>query len=352
VEVFLSKQRTKPDFLTTFARIMILVTGGNGFLGAYLLRQLLKNGEKIRATKRPNSDLSLVAEFKDQIEWVEADMLDIIALEEAIDGVDKVYHSAAIVSFNPSRYDEIMKANVEGTANLVNLCIDSGVQKLLHVSSIAAFGKPKNGASITEKSDWEKSKINSVYSISKYCSENEVWRGIAEGLNAVIVNPSIILGSGFWNSGTPRICAKVWNKFPFYTTGVSGFVDVRDTVDIMIQLMDSEITNERFIINADSISYQKILNMYADSLQVKKPHIRATRFMSEVVWRLEAFLGIFGGGERYVTKELAAFANSSFYYSNEKVKEALNFEFRPLEETIEDITKVFKAHQPAPAMLP
>ena len=175
----------------------ILVTGATGFLGAYLLRQLVTQGHAIRALRRANSPMHLVEDIADLVEWVEADILDIVALETAFEGVTHVYHCAAMVSFHPRDVDRMMKINVEGTANIVNLSLSFGVQKLVHVSSIAAVGRSKERPQLDESSKWTTSKLNTNYAISKYMGEQEVWRGHAEGLAVGIVNPAIILGSGF-----------------------------------------------------------------------------------------------------------------------------------------------------------
>ena len=187
----------------------ILVTGGTGFVGSYLLRYLVQQGyTQIGAIKRPNSPMDLVEEIKDKIKWIEGDVLDIFSLEDALKGVQQLYHCAAVVSYSPKDFKQMMKVNVEGTANVVNLALEAGIKKMLYVSSIAALGKTEKTLWVDEQADWIPSKSNSQYSISKYLSEMEVWRGMAEGLRAAIVNPSVILGSGFWDAGTANFLKK------------------------------------------------------------------------------------------------------------------------------------------------
>src|SRR6185295_8650851 len=181
---------------------LILVTGGTGFLGMQLLRELVKRGEKVRAIKRSGSTSFLEEEFTRQIEWVEGDVLHIPALEEAMSDCEKVYHCAAVVSFLPKDHERIMKVNVEGTANVVNVALEKKIKKLVHVSSVAAIGSSRNDEVVNESTEWESG--NSNYALSKFLGEREVWRGIAEGLNAVIVNPSLIIGAGNWNEGPPQ----------------------------------------------------------------------------------------------------------------------------------------------------
>jgi dihydroflavonol-4-reductase len=246
---------------------MILVTGGTGMLGAHLLYKLTKSNSKIRATKRKSSDLSMVErifsyfdnDYKslfEKIEWMEADILDPESILTVMKDVDFVYHSAAMVSFDPSDYDKLLHVNIKGTKNVVNAALEHGVKKFCHVSSTSALGDAINGESITEETFRNPKMKHSGYSISKYLSELEVWRGITEGLNAVIVNPSVVLGAGNWETGSPSIFSAVNDGMRFYTEGSMGYVDVVDVVEIMIRLMESEISGERYIVSAENISFK------------------------------------------------------------------------------------------------
>lgn len=320
---------------------MILVTGGTGFLGSHLIRALVAAGKPVRALYRQQPSPRL-QDISDKIEWVPGDILDIFTLEDALVGVTQVYHCAAIVSFQAADKDRLLKINVEGTANVVNMALDAGVEKLLYVSSVAAIGRARENAAVNEACEWEDSKNNSRYSISKFQGEMEVWRGIAEGLDAVIVNPSIILGSGFWDDGSGVLLKNAWKEFPYYTGGVNGFVDVEDVVHAMIQLMDSDIHAERFILSADNWDYQRLFTTMANALGKKPPHIAAKPWMAEVVWRLEKVKGMITGKRPLVTKETARTAQMKVYYENNKVINALpGFKFRPLEDTIQRIAAAF-----------
>ncbi|RBL93440.1 NAD-dependent epimerase/dehydratase family protein [Chitinophaga flava] len=322
---------------------MILVTGGTGFLGSYLIRALVAEGKPVRALyrKAPSPRLQ---DLSGKIEWVQCDILDVCALEDAMQGVTQVYHCAAVVSFQPGDVANLMKINVEGTANVVNMALDAGVEKLLYVSSVAAIGRAKEQAAITEDCEWEESRNNSRYSISKFQGEMEVWRGIAEGLDAVIVNPSIILGAGFWDEGSGTLLKNAWKEFPFYTDGVNGFVDVKDVVKAMIMLMDSSVSGERFILSADNWSYRQLFTTMADALGKKPPHIAVKPWMAEMVWRLEKIKGLFTGKHPLVTKETARTAQLKVYYDSSKIHNTLpEFVFRPLEETIREISAAFLA---------
>ncbi|MFB6455940.1 NAD-dependent epimerase/dehydratase family protein [Chitinophaga sp. Hz27] len=320
---------------------MILVTGGTGLLGGHLIRSLVEAGKPIRALYRKEPPARL-QDIQHKIEWVKADILDVCALEDVMVGIEQVYHCAGVVSFVPGNND-LRKVNVEGTANVVNMALDAGVKKLVHVSSVAALGRAKVGENvINEESEWQNSKNNSKYSVSKFDGEMEVWRGIAEGLPAVIVNPSIILGTGHWDEGSSALFKNVYKEFPYYTGGVNGFVDVRDVVKAMMLLMDSPITEERFVLNAENWSYKQLFTTMAEAMNRKPPVKEATPFMTGVVWRVEKLKHMFGGKSPLITKETAHTAQLKVYYANDKILESLpGFSFRPLATTIAETGKAY-----------
>ncbi|MEO1263611.1 MAG: NAD-dependent epimerase/dehydratase family protein, partial [Bacteroidota bacterium] len=259
-------------------------------------------------------------------------------LEEAMDGVSRIYHCAAMVSFRAKDNQEMMKINREGTANVVNVALDLGIEKLLHVSSIAALGRSKNENAVDEKTKWHDDPWNSPYGLSKHLSEMEVWRGIAEGLNAVIVNPSNILGSGFWKgrTATGQFFYKIWKGLPFYPMGGSGFVDVRDVARYMVLLMDSKISNERFILNGENHSFKFVLFEIAKVLGKKKPSIKVTPFIRELAWRAVWVGSKIIGRPPFITKQTARASARTFYYKNEKSLDAFPFSYTPIEQTIEE----------------
>ena len=315
---------------------LILVTGGTGFIGSYLIRLLIKNGYRVRALRRAGSPMDLVQEVADRVEWVEADVTDIVALEDAFTGVTHVCHCAAMVSFHPRDVQRMMNINVEGTANVVNLCLHFGVQKLVHVSSIAAFGRSKVRPNLDENCKWIQSKGNSRYAISKYQSEQEVWRGDAEGLPVAIVNPSVVLGSGFWNVGSGRIFKQLYDGLKFWSVGSTGFVDVRDVVQFMLLLLESDIRGERYILNAQNIPFRDLFFMAADAIGAKRPFIKVTPLLAQVAWRVEWLKEKITGAEPVVTKESATASVSSYFYANEKSRTVPGFSYRPLEQTVRE----------------
>ncbi|SCB96086.1 Nucleoside-diphosphate-sugar epimerase [Chitinophaga costaii] len=320
---------------------MIFVTGGTGFLGSHLLRALVQAGKPVRALYRRDIPDHL-HDIRHGVEWVKGDVLDVYSLEDALQNITHVYHAAATVSFQAGASTRMIHTNAEGTANVVNACLDAGVQKLLHVSSVAALGRSKTDAPIDEKADWEESKNNSAYAVSKYRSEIEVWRGIAEGLSAAIVNPSIILGTGYWNDGSGALIKNAWKEFPYYTSGTNGFVDVRDVVKAMIALMDSDITNKRFVVCAENWSYLDLFTQMANALQKKPPHIAVKPWLAEVVWRIEKIKSRITSKQPLITKETARSAQLKVTYNNERLLKALpGFSYTPLEQTIREICAAF-----------
>ncbi|QQS30289.1 MAG: NAD-dependent epimerase/dehydratase family protein [Sphingobacteriales bacterium] len=321
----------------------ILVTGGTGFVGSHLLKLLVHRGFAVRATKRADNNLYWVSDIAGKIDWVDCDILDAQGLYDAMSGVKSVYHCAAIVTFSPSKREELRKVNVEGTANVVNMALERGVEKLLHVSSIAALGRKLNQPHVDETTQWEESPINTQYAISKYYAEREVWRGIAEGLNAVIVNPSVIIGEGEWSTGSCRLFTQVWEGLKFYPKGGTGFVDVTDLVNLMVELMNSPVHGERFIVNADNLSYLDFFAMVARYLNKPEPTRPITPLMAEIGWRLEALKGFFTQTSPLVTKETARMSQHRYYYQNGKLLAAIPYSYTPVEESVSRICKEFLA---------
>jgi len=314
---------------------MILVTGGTGFLGSELIKQLLESGEKVRAVKRSSSVIPSLLENK-AIEWVNADLSDYFSLEEALDGITHVYHCAGFISMEPADHKKLQKVNVEGTANVVNLCLEKKIEKLMHVSSVAALGKAREGELITEDDHWI-SERQYGYSISKYAGEMEVWRGMAEGLKAVIVNPSIIIGKNAGTSGSGQFFEVVRKGLNFYSSGSCGFVDVEDVAKAMIQLMNSEIESERFIINTENISYQTLLTDTALQFGLKPPKIKAGPWILGLGWRLVSLLSSITGKRYGITKYTAANALEKQEFSNKKIIKATGINFKPINQSIAEI---------------
>lgn len=270
-----------------------------------------------------------------KVKWVEGDVLDVVSLEEAMEGIDIVIHSAAIVSFVKKHRKNMYQVNVNGTENVVNMALEKNVKRLIHISSVAALGRTATGGHVNEEKKWEESKVNTHYAKSKYKAELHVWRGIGEGLEAVILNPSTILGYGDWNHGSSAIFKNVFNEFKWYTTGINGFVDVEDVAKICLLMVENNISEERFIVNGDTWTFRKLQDTIAGSFGRKKPSRKATPFLLAIAWRLEKLKSFFSGKNPLLTKESARVGISQTWFENTKLLKTFpGFTFTPLEQTI------------------
>jgi nucleoside-diphosphate-sugar epimerase len=323
---------------------MIFVTGASGLVGSHLIQSLLAKDKKVRALYRQAVPVFAGSE---QCEWIKGDILDPIGLTAALEGVEYVYHCAAIVSFAPSAAATMLHSNVEGTANVVNACLVQKVKKLIFVSSVAALGRIRENEAIDESMHWTPATSNSVYGQSKYLAELEVWRAMEEGLPMAIVNPVIILGAGDWNNGSSGIFKSAYNEFPWYTGGMSGFVDVLDVVDAMQILMESNITGQRYVLSAENVPYRTIFNTIAAAFNKRPPSKRVTPLLANIVWRLEAIKGMITGKAPLLTKETAATAQATVRFDNQKFLNAFpSFQYRKVEDTIKRVAKELKSiHQ-------
>lgn len=313
---------------------MILVTGATGLVGSHLMLDLCKKGQRVRGMCRAGSNKALVRKIFayygesnttlfDTIEWVEADLNDVLSLEDAMNGITHVYHCAALVSFKKYDRDRLMKINAEGTANLVNACLDAGIKKLCYVSSTAAIGKGLENTLLTEKDHWVKTPDISNYSISKHLAEQEVWRGIEEGLNAVMVNPCVIIGPHDWNLGSTFTFKTVYKGLKYYTAGSNAVVDVRKLTAVMVQLMESDISAERFLVISENLPFKTLFTKIAIAMDKKPPRTEVGKFTAGLGRIGEAIRAKFAGTEPRITKETVQAAFKQYSYSCEKLKKAL-----------------------------
>lgn len=331
---------------------MILVTGGTGLVGSHLLYFLVNDNQSVRAIKRKTSNLTAVknlflsfnnASLFDKIEWVNADILDVPSLEDAFKGVAQVYHCAAKLSFATSDYQELLKANIEGTANVVNLCIAHKVDKLCHVSSVAALGTPLQEEQITEKTDWNPEANNNGYAISKYGAEMEVWRGSQEGIPVIIVQPSVIIGEGHWNSGSGTLFTQIKKGIPKYPKGGTGFVDVKDVVQALTLLMNSTLKNESFILSGTNSSYLNIISKIATRIDAKIPKKPVEDWQLKVVAFFQKVGGFFTGKKSSLNKNTIYSMQHISAYNGSKITRETAFKYQPLIETINRVSSAFKA---------
>ena len=330
---------------------MILVTGGSGLVGSHLLYMLVKGGQNVRATCRPSSNLDVIKEvfslytetpkatahLFQKIEWVIADITEVPALSDAFIGVTHVYHAAALISFKDNDFLQLKKTNIEGTANVVNLCLIHNIEKLIYVSSIAALGKKHNGGLISEKTEWNPENDNSVYSISKYGAEMEVWRATQEGLDAVILQPGVIVGSGYWNSGSGMMFHRVTNGISFYTSGGIGIVDVQDVVKAMLLLMQGQVVNESFVLVGKNISYRELLCEISLSLNNRSPKRKAPKWLLSTISNIDWMLSFVLRRDQKLPKAAVRSLYKTSFYDNSKIVAELNFDFTLYKETIKRV---------------
>lgn len=310
---------------------MILVTGATGLVGSHLLQALLAQNQLITATynsTKPTFDHPLV-------KWIQLDILDIVEVELAMQNIKQVYHCAATVSFNPKEKLLLQQNNIEGTANIVNACLNAKVEKLVHTSSVAALGRIRKNEAINETMNWSEETSNSEYGKTKYLAEMEVWRGVGEGLQAVCVNPTIILGNSNWNSGSTAIFKSAYDEFPWFTNGNSGFVDVVDVAKAMILLMASDCSGERFIISGYNLPYKDVFCTIAKHFNKKLPSKEVTPFLAAMVWRWEAIKSLFTGKQPLLTKETAHTAQAIVHFDNSKLlKQFPSFSYNDFDSSI------------------
>lgn len=331
---------------------MILVTGGTGLIGSHLLFHLVKNGKKVKASYRNQDSLKIISkifgyytdnpsDLLEKITWVKADITDIVSLQELFQNVEYVYHCAALISFDPNDYTALVKTNIEGTSNIVNLCLEHNIKKLCYVSSIAVIGSSTQGKEITEDNEWSDTNV-SVYGLTKHDAELEVWRGSQEGLRVVVVNPGVVIGPGFWKSGSGSFFTYASKGKKSFLPGGTGFVTVSDVINSMMKLMGSEIERERFILVNENLSYQELFQKIAPKLGVEAPTKKVSFIALEFFWRWDWLRSNLFGKRRRLSKNMAKGLYKRENYSNEKIKKALAFEFENLEEAISFCCTIFK----------
>lgn len=316
---------------------MVFVTGGSGLLGQALIHQLIQQHKRVRALVH-STPIQI-----DGVESVQGSILDVIGLEDSLQGVNEVYHCAGWVSYTPGAAKQLYKINVEGTANVVNVALEAGVRKLVHVGSVAALEATEAGSIINEESKWKNGSGKSAYAKSKYFGEMEVWRAMAEGLHAVVVNPSVILGNGNWHTGSTAMFKSAYNGFPWYTNGVTGYVDVEDVAKAMILLMNSHIHEERFVLSGHNATYREVFTLMAQAFQSAPPKWKVSPTLAALVWRFEKLKSLFSGKEPLLTKETATMSFAEQYYSGLSITERFpEFSYTPLETTIARVCKALQ----------
>jgi dihydroflavonol-4-reductase len=323
---------------------MVLVTGGTGFLGAYIIKHLVEQQVPVRALYRTAKTPFFIPQaIWDKVEWVEGDVLDMVSLHDAMQGVKHIIHAAAIVSFSRKNRQQMYQTNIQGTENVVNVALENNISRFIHVSSVAALGRTSKSEEVTEEKKWQPSGTNTHYAITKHQAELEVWRAFAEGLPGAIINPSTILGYGNWHQSSCAIFKNVYKEFPWYTEGINGFVGVEDVAAAAVQLLYSPVTEKRFIVNADNWRFQDLFNTIAAGFAKRKPYRKATPFLGELAWRMEKLKYLFADGQPLLTKESARVAHSKTHFNNTALLKVLpSFQYTPLEKVITNACENYK----------
>jgi len=326
-----------------------LVTGATGLVGSHLLLTLLQQGKPVIAMKRSNSDIKEVetifsyytSDYKElykKIIWREADLMDVMGLDELLKEVTTVYHCAALVSLNDKDKEQLLRSNRDGTAKLVNACLTNKIEAFCFVSSIATLQNKDITSDIDETVFWKTSPGQNIYSLSKYLSEQEVWRGIEEGLNAVIVNPGVIIGPGNWGRGTGRLVSLSEKGVKFYTEGVTGFIAAKDVVDIMVALINKKAFGERFILVENNYSFKYILQKIHAELGKPAPKINAGKLLL-TLGRIFSFL--LPGDQKISSSTISGLLNKTTY-SGKKLSSFLDYKPQTIDECINFTVKCYK----------
>ncbi|MEL7005655.1 MAG: NAD-dependent epimerase/dehydratase family protein [Bacteroidota bacterium] len=314
---------------------MILVTGANGFLGSFICRSLAASGHEVRGLVRRNSDRSLLQNIEGDFKMVEGDILNVGSLEPHFENANTIIHSAAVVSFHKRDFSLMEDVNVQGTKNVVNLALKYNTGYLIHMSSVAAIGRKEKKGIVSETDKWETSKWNSHYGETKYYAELEVWRGIQEGINAVILNPSVVLGPGNWDQSSSRLFKYVWDQNKYYTEGWVNYVDIRDVCTIVARMLELRITNERFIISAGHTSYKELFDVIASDFSKTSPSKMANKWLLKTGLIMETIKSLFTQKRPLITSETINLSETEISFDNSKIKKELNFSFAPLNQTVD-----------------
>lgn len=328
---------------TLMARV--LVTGATGFLGSYIARLLVKHNYTVTAIHRASSSLELVQSVHSKIQWVECELSDIRTLEDLVADTDFIIHCAALISWHPKDRKRLYAINVQATHDLVNLAILHSVQKFIHISSVAALGKSGKEALISESAEWIESKLNTDYGITKHLAELEIWRAKAEGLSTLIINPSLILGAGFWNKGTSALFSKLSNWNPFFPKGSTGIVDVRDVALITIKAMESSYSGIRVLATGHNISYKSLISSISTALGNREPWMPISNFLINLLPFFDAIQCLLTRKTRTISKTNLRASSIDSKYSNKKSTELFDHHYLPFEKTIVDTVAAYKESQ-------
>lgn len=335
---------------------MILVTGATGLLGTHIVCELLANQYEVMAAFRTEKSREKLANilrfyFPDswesmfaRLKWIQLDVLDLVEVEDAVKQCSEVIHCAALVSFHRRDFQKMIAVNRIGTFNIVNACLEFNTRKLVHISSTAAIGSERlpgnDSGSENETNKWSPNENASGYAVSKYSAEKEVWRGIEEGLNAVIVNPSLMVGAGDWNESSLKMLRTASEGFAWYTDGANAFVDARDVATAVRMLLESDVSAQRFLVTGQNAAFKDFFTEVARMTDAQPPRKKAGRFSTSLAWIFSGLSGSFTGKRPSITKETAASAHKVTRYSTDKIATQFpGFRFRTIPEMVENAVK-------------
>ena len=330
------------------------ITGASGFLGSHLVHQLMRAKHEIVAIKRASSSLSefnlCSAHYEQHIDskfltWVDCELYDTISLTELFKQCDIVIHTAALISYLKSDRDQLIRVNEEYTANVVNSCLQAGIKRFIGVSSTGALSKRGEDEAIKESFEWDEGAPYAFYGLTKYLGEKQIWRAKEEGLDVIVINPGVILGFGDWNKGSLRLFRNAYNRFPFYSTGSTGFIGVEDLCKACEYFLDSEEINEQYIAITDNLNFMQVSYMMADGFEVKRPYIKVAGLIHMIIHqviRLKEFIGFKG----MLSRETSRSAILQSHFDNSKLRMTLPFELEPISSVITNSCMAYKKNSP------
>ncbi len=320
----------------------ILITGGTGFIGSYIIRYLIHEGYiNLMGLHRGASSFDLLGVAKEKVLWVQGDITDPLGMDDIISRADVVIHTAAVVSFDDRDSESMISANRDGTANLINAALRQSIKKFIHISSVAALGKPLPGKLIDEKTEWVESKNNSPYSLSKRASELEVWRGHAEGLNVSILNPSVVLGAGHWDRTSSKIIGNMYRGQKLYPKGGNGFVDVRDVAKAVLRLIANDHNGNRYVLNGANLKFKKLMDQMADHYNIPKPKKQISDWMIPISWRLFKVISFITRRPTVYAKHTVISTSKIWKYNARKSVEELGLTYIPIEQTLTESCEAY-----------
>lgn len=333
---------------------MVLVTGGTGLVGSHLLFYLAQQEAPLRALYRSQNRIEKTADLFTllgdadgslfaRIEWVHGELLDIPSLEVALENVEKVYHCAGKVSFDPADRKALYRNNVRATARLVDVCLMRGVRKILFVSSIAATGKEPDGGKTTEESPWNPAE-SFAYGQSKWEAEMEIWRGQQEGLETVVVNPGVILGTGFWDQGSELLFSRIYGGLKLYPPGETVLVSVDNLSRLMHHLMESDLVSKRFIVFQERWHYKKLFATIARGMKKRRPYTPIPKWSLGLLGSVDRIKAWLWDSERRLPPEVIKSLTQPTEYSTAALEE-LPLEFIPLEAEIEKNAALYVSYR-------